>query len=842
MHSAASNMPATQRRRSQRISGSLPMVIHGTDLLGQPFDEPTTTLNFNLHGCRYTSKHHLPRNTWVTLELHPENEPSRVRARVAWVQRPHSVREFFQVAVELESPANIWGLSAPPEDWRGQDDLQPASPIEDSFRKAGEFAPGSTAAKLANFMEDLVNPMTNASPANSSAPDSASAEETKIPLLRELNLDFERQAREAVETAASQAREQLTARWAVRQEELLGNLKSEMQENYARARDLIAEIDCRMHALRDENESAQEAASRLAQARLQMEAAEASLHSKRRAETSKEAAGAMDAAAGEWRERLASEMGVAQSQWKELLQSSLDGSLQRLVAQLSERSQEILRAAENKLTERFGEMQQPLAQAALEARETLTAMKGSLEEEVTRARFSLAEIEHSAGRMKEYSAQLEAASHDSLNELRRRLENILEAQTAEMNRRGDLLAAGLAQRAAPALDSLGQEFLGRMANDLESRLAPHLERVPELLRELSSREAQSEDSLRLHRERLRQASEQNHREVVSQISATLGNVRNDFEAARKDALSKWTEELDASGVRATHNASESIGRASEWFQQEARARLQLLVEQTLAAAGGSYEEAAGAWALKFDSQLDEKSSRHIEKIAQRMEQRSGEMAAAANSQITQAADEAASSFGQVLRGISDAELGHFTDASRLALQDRTRELERTAQQLLRTLEVTLRSSIEGFHAQMAEHLEKSIAQGRGELAADFSASLERYRAERDAHQKEWTESLDQMNAGAAGKFQERLDMTADSFLISSVRRLNEHGQNSIESLIRATDQSLRESCSRMFEGLAEMLRDRIASVTGASFPGGSTRDSRDSAAVRNDAPSNRPNA
>lgn len=818
------------------------MVIHGTDLLGQPFDEPTTTLNFNLHGCRYTSKHHLPRNTWVTLELHPETGTSPVRARVAWVQRPHSVREFFQVAVELESPANIWGLSAPPADWSGQDDLQPASPIAESFGKPGEFAPGSTAAKLANFMEDLVKPMTNASPANSSVPDSAATAETKIPLLRELNLDFERQAREAVETAASQAREQLTARWAVRQEELLGNLKSEMQENHARARDLIAEIDRRMQTLRAENESAQEAASRLAQARLQMEAAEASLHSKRRTETSKEAAGAMDAAAGEWRERLASEMGVAQAQWNELLQSSLDGSVQRLVAQLSERSQEVLRATENKLTERFAEMQQPLAQAALETRESLTAMKGSLEEEVTRARFSLAEIEHSAGRMKEYSTQLEAASHDSLNELRRRLENILEAQTAEMNRRGDLLAAGLAQRAAPTLDSLGQDFLARIGKEAESRLAPHLDRVPELLRELSSREAQAEDSLRLHRERLRQASEQNHREVASQISATLANVRNDFEAARKDALSKWTEELDASGVRATHSASESIGRASEWFQQEARARLQVLVEQTLAAAGGSYEDASRAWALKFDSQLDEKSSRHIEKIAQRMEKSAGEMAAAANAQIAQAAELAASSFGQVLRGISDAELGQFTDASRLALQDRTRELEHTAQQLLRTLEVTLRSSIEGFHAQMGEHLEKSIAQGRGELAADFAASLERYRAERDTHQKEWFESLEQMSAGAAGKFQERLDMTGDSFLISSVRRLNEHGQNSIESLIRATDQSLRESCSRMFEGLAEMLRERLASATGASFPGGNTRDSGDSASIRNDAPLNRPNA
>ena len=85
-------------------------------------------------------------------------------------------------------------------------------------------------------------------------------------------------------------------------------------------------------------------------------------------------------------------------------------------------------------------------------------------------------------------------------------------------------------------------------------------------------------------------------------------------------------------------------------------------------------------------------------------------------------------------------------------------------------------------------------------------------------------------------------MTGDSFLISSVRRLNEHGQNSIESLIRATDQSLRESCSRMFEGLAEMLRDRIASATGAAFSAPNNRDSGDSDSLRNEAPPNRPNA
>lgn len=65
----ASNQSSTERRRSQRILESLPLTVRGIDLLGQPFEERSTTLAFNLHGCRYSSKHHLPRNTWVTLDL-----------------------------------------------------------------------------------------------------------------------------------------------------------------------------------------------------------------------------------------------------------------------------------------------------------------------------------------------------------------------------------------------------------------------------------------------------------------------------------------------------------------------------------------------------------------------------------------------------------------------------------------------------------------------------------------------------------------------------------------------------------------------------------------------------
>jgi hypothetical protein len=681
------------------------------------------------------------------------------------------------------------------------------------------------------------------------------------PLLREWNAEIERAASRAAEAAAAQAGDRIrrtveefermqagasanfSADLAARQEELLRGLKAEFNRGLHEAHELVRELDRKAQALRAESEAALESASRMAQARLQAEAAEASRLQQKPAEASKEALAAADEAAATWRQRLESEMALARAQWSELLQSSLDSSMERLVKQLSGRSQEILHDAEQKMSERFAELRQPLGQISSEAHETLSGVKSALEQEVARARSSLAEIERAASRMKEYSAQLEAASHDTLNELHRRLENILEAQADEMNRRAENLVAGVPQRLGPALESAGHQLVERTLAEIDSKIAPRIERVPELLRELAAREVEAEEALRLHRERLRQLAENSQREMASQMTATLANLRSDFESARTEALAKWSEELDAAGVRASHAAAESIGRSSEWFQQEARARLQVLVEQALAGAANGFEEKTAQAGRKFEAQLEEQSAARLGQIQQRLDGVAGEVTGRTRTQLDQAAETAAASFGQVLRGISEQEVQQFTNTSRSALAERTQDLESFAQQQLGKLEAGAGASVERFHAQMASQLEASVAQGRSALAAEFASALAAYRAERDAHEKVWAESLERASEEAAGKHQERLQTACDSWMVSSVRRLNEHGQNAIESLLRSADQALRDSFSRVFEGLSAMLRERATNAASvAAFPPAPAREAAEPAAPHNESASNGANA
>src|ERR1700704_204679 len=107
-------------RRSSRIDRPVPLLILGTNRRGETFQEKTSAVSVNLHGCRYPSRHDYAPESWVTLQVTGTDGGTSpvVRARVRSVLSPQTPREFCQVGVELETPGNVWGIPAQPEDWQ----------------------------------------------------------------------------------------------------------------------------------------------------------------------------------------------------------------------------------------------------------------------------------------------------------------------------------------------------------------------------------------------------------------------------------------------------------------------------------------------------------------------------------------------------------------------------------------------------------------------------------------------------------------------------------------------------------------------------------------------------
>jgi hypothetical protein len=109
-----------QKRRSTRIYNAIPLAIQGTDAFRAPYSEKVSTLTVNCHGFRYRSNYEVIEGDAVYLEVKPSSEGSPAyccHAQVKRVQRLMTMDSSFEIAVELASPGNIWGIVSPPADW-----------------------------------------------------------------------------------------------------------------------------------------------------------------------------------------------------------------------------------------------------------------------------------------------------------------------------------------------------------------------------------------------------------------------------------------------------------------------------------------------------------------------------------------------------------------------------------------------------------------------------------------------------------------------------------------------------------------------------------------------------
>lgn len=205
--SAPGNLAAAASRRSTRIEKSVPLIVLGQNLMGEPFMERTVSVTLNMHGCRYASRHDNRIGTWVTLQMVGLNssgeKSSTVRAIVRSVHPPASLRELQQVGVELETPANVWGIAPPPTDWLNAPKAVATTaeveglvaPAQESVTKKIREIPMKTESKVSEIAT-----VPSPSPAASQA---ARAVVTPEKLIAALQERLQQEAEKAVQAAAA---------------------------------------------------------------------------------------------------------------------------------------------------------------------------------------------------------------------------------------------------------------------------------------------------------------------------------------------------------------------------------------------------------------------------------------------------------------------------------------------------------------------------------------------------------------------------------------------------------------------------------------------------------------
>jgi len=842
---AANASTELRKRRSTRIVQAVPLVVTGVDALGRPFVERTSSLIINCHGCRYQSKHYVLKNMWVTMEIpHPETgqPPRSVRGRVAWIQRPRTVRQLFQVALELEVSGNAWGIAFPPEDWFAFPETAQAPPKPDAAHEPPPLPPAASETEITVSLNDL-EPSAATGPDNVRVfPSPASTTDASLHLARQVarlvaeakqqiqaatreaasqavsaerRLSFEQweqkfaagraeiaqetegaieklhhEADESSRTAHAAAAEALRTelpRWLAPQlEQLTRDLTARLSEEAAvQRREHAQQMQSSTAALQQVCQQAEETA-----ARLKTRSEESQSQIAAQAESAKQAL----AAAAQLREVEAATLQEARSAEARRVQEELAVGLSTAKSTLQEQFSSGLDAAkaqwQQTIESTFAEAQDRLAGGLNEHARGLVAQ---LQEEMARHAAALREA---ASATTSESEQRLAASQHGLQEQLQRLEAAL-GRSQESSERLEHFAERLEnaqQHALGAFQAQLDDVLSLHRNELHRGSESSLEDVNKRIR------AMFDDATGQALEQFRQKIDELVQPQVSQAEEALHRLaggRSLLDAA-----------LTLQQDRIRNSADEAFAESLARFRENLGGVEQILQESTQTITGRNLAELEGKISEIKHQVIEEifKSAEWYEKKAQTQIQNQSDRAVEQTTeQLREKAREISSVFASELDHSSRNFVGHTQTQMEDIVRDafeRARVLfaeaaDTTAAAFTDEIQRTGRQELEGFGSE----LQRSSEASRTEMIAAGADFTRRLTAEQEAF---------------LHRFQGALGGTVEAGVAEMQKRVQEGFGPLLEtwkSMTEAHQLEMKNIYGQMGDQAVERYKDRLENVS-----------------------------
>jgi hypothetical protein len=849
-----------QKRRSARIVQAVPLTVTGVDALGRPFQERTSTVAINCHGCRYQSKHYVLKNMWVMLEVpHPEpgHEPRSVRARVTWIQRPRTVRELFQIGVELEMPGNLWGIAFPQHDWfpfpddagfvqlpeREQSDkewtLKPAA-SQDNLRVLPVGEASETPSTLTQQMARLLNEaQQQLQVAVRQSAGQAVAEETG-PLLAALKQQLQEEAEQSIppvaESAVKQALQEALGQSLLESEECLKQTQQRWTE------DLLAAVERargnltgRLDELEQERHAAfgqqleilvQQARSQLAHAfrdgeailaqsreagtvfRQQAEAVAASAFR----DTEQRLRTKVEETQSGWHARLHADLTAATELWNQRIESSLESAAQKSAERLARNSQAAAERIENELGSRLSSFGKTFAEATAEAEKKLGTLHTSAEGKIAQAQDALSQLQSAALRVEEQATRFDAITQNAQQELERRAAALLEAQSQELGRRAEGTIAAWAERLQPPLEAAGQQIVARLREELDRELDARVQRAGQACARLERGITEGGNVLLRQQEALAKASDQVVETARGRLQEALDRMAQEFEELGRAASARWLGEIDAKATDTTHTTFESLFKTADWYEKKVQVQMQTALEKGLDLAGANLREKAGEISALFASELDHYSRSYVEHARGQLDEATREAVTRVQQRAAELAMDSVAALTKQTQSHADSALADVRSKAAAALAQISAQAAAQLAQVQTEIDQEGRRLSSEFRDVLALDGQQCLAVVRNELGSLAEGSLDRLRSEGHAQQAQLTQALATLSDQAMEEYRKRLGAASNSWLLTTVSKLDQQSQQQIQVIAQAAEERLRETCAHVFAAVGENLRRQLLDV------------------------------
>ena len=839
--SAANASTELRKRRSTRIVQAVPLVVTGVDALGRPFVERTSSLIINCHGCRYQSKHYVLKNMWVSMEIpHPETgqPPRTVRGRVAWIQRPRTVRQLFQVALELEVSGNVWGIAFPPEDWFVFPDTTQAVTNLETATEVPPLPASAPEMEISAPLTEAELPTANGADNLRVFPSLTSATDASLHLARQvarLVADAKQQIQAATREAAS---------LAVSAEQRLSF--EQWEQKFAAGRAEIAEEASRaiekFHQEADEHSRASHAAAaealrtelprwlapqleqltRELTARLAQEAAALHDEQSRRLESTTAALNTVCQKTEETAAQLKSQLEQSAAQIAKRAEEAT-----RVVNEAAKQQEEAAAAQRELLNSAANVIQQQVAAAQSSWQERLAS-----ETETARTRWretlegSVAEAQdRAAGRLNEHVGALMAQLREETERHAAAVRELAASVAAESEQRMAALRYAVQEQSQRLESALGR------ASETSQRLEHHPEQFALAQQQaMAEFQAQVENVLGPHREEVQRRSETALDEINARIQAN-------FEEASRQAVSQFTRQIEeiaqphvaqteevlqrlAGGrslldaaltlhqERIRSAADEAFAESLAHFRENLGSVEQLLHESSQTITGRSLTELEGKagdlkhqvveelfkaaewYEKKAQTQIQNQTERTIEQTANQLREKAGEISSVFASELDHSSrnfvGHTQTQMEEFVRDAFERARALFAEAADTTAAAFTDEIQRTGRQ-----------ELEGFN----EELRRSVDEARTKL---------------DASRVELAQIATAEQEGFLRRFRAALGGALEAGVAEAQKKVSEGFAPLLDSWKEMTDAhhlKMQDVYAQMGEQAAEQYKSRLESFS-----------------------------
>ncbi len=648
-----------------------------------------------------------------------------MRGRVAWIQRPRTVRQLFQVALELEVSGNVWGIAFPPEDWSAFSDMAQVVIKLDAAPETSPSLPEVTEPDMTQHLGEAEIPLAGADNLRV-FPSPASATDASLQLARQvarLVADAKQQIQAATREAASQA---------VSAERRLSF--EQWEQKFAAGR---AEI---------ENETVQAVEKFQLETDERSRTAHAAAAEVLRTELPQWLAPQLEQLTRELTTSLAREGAVQRNEHAQQLESVTDAL--RKAAQQGEYTA-------TRLKTRAEQTQLQIAAQAESATRALEEAARQHEQHATAQREALLAAAN------EIQQQVTAALGSAQSSLQAQLVSELEAAQMRWRTAIESTLAEVQDRAAGGLNVHARGWMDQLQDEISRHAAAARESAANAALETEQRIATLRDSLQEQTQRLESVLA-----VAGETSQRLELHSAQLENVQQQALSGFHVQIE----NQLNPHREDIQRRSEALIEEINSKIR-----------ATFEEASSQAVAQFDRQVQEMVVPHVTRAEEAMHRLAGGRSlldAALTLQqdrIRNSADEAfAESLARFRENLGSVEQ-ILQDSSQTIIGQNMAELEGKAsdlkhqmvEELLKSAEwyeKKAQTQIQNLTERTIEHAGNELREKAGEISGVFASELDHSSRNFVGHtQTQMEEVVRDAFERARALFAEAADTTAAAF-------------------------------------------------------------------------------